>query len=67
MDPPYGIQYVVLKIVETQYPHLYQAGEVDGGPLLDVSLLGPEHDGLGLDDPQEHPVLHVRRGAHLKR
>ena len=49
----------------TQYPHLYQAGQVDGGALLDVSLLGPEHDGLGLDDPQEHPVLHVRRGAHL--
>ena len=66
MDPPDGLQYVVL-MADTQYPHLYQAGEVDGGPLLDISLLGPEHDGLGLDDPQEHPVLHVRRGAHLKR
>ena len=41
------------------------AGQVDGGSLLNVSLLGPEDGGAGLDDPQEHPVLEVRGGADL--
>ena len=66
MDPPYGIQYVVLKIVETQYPHLYQAGEVDGGALLDVELGGAEDGGNRLDDREVDPVLQVRGRRHLK-
>ena len=45
--------------------HLYDAGEVDGGALLYVPLLRPHDDGLGLDDPQVHAVLEVRRGADL--
>ena len=56
-----------INIKHRLFTHLYQAGEVDGGALLYVSLLGPEDDGLGLDDPQVHPVLHVRRGADLRR
>ena len=45
--------------------HLNDAGEVDGGALLYVPLLRPHDDGLGLDDPQVHAVLEVRRGADL--
>ena len=60
-------------IVSTVYPYLliylhtylYDACEVDGGALLYVPLLRPHDDGLGLDDPQVHAVLEVRRGADL--
>ena len=41
------------------------AGQVDGGAFLDVSLLGSENGSFGLNDPEEDPVLEVRGGADL--
>ena len=51
--------------VEVERPGLDDAGEVDGGALLDVELGGAEDDGDGLDDRQVDPVLQVRGRRHL--
>ena len=44
---------------------MYDAGQIDGGAFLDVSLLGSEDGSFRLDDPEEDPVLEVWRGADL--
>ena len=51
--------------VQVEGPGLDDAGEVDGGALLDVELGGAEDGGDGLDDPEVDPVLQVRGGGHL--
>ena len=51
--------------VEVERAGLDDAGQVDGGALLDVELGGAEDDGDGLDDRQVDPVLQVRGRRHL--
>ena len=46
--------------VEVEGPGLDDAGEVDGGALLDVELGGPEDGCHRLDDCQMDPMLQVR-------
>ena len=52
--------------VEVERPGLDDAGEVDGGALLDVELGGAEDGGNRLDDREVDPVLQVRGRRHLK-
>ena len=51
--------------IEIEGTGLNDAGQIDGGAFLDVSLLGSEDGSFRLDDPEEDPVLEVRRGADL--
>ena len=41
------------------------AGQIDGGTFLNVSLLGSEYGSFRLYHPEEHPVLEVGGGADL--
>ena len=52
--------------VEVERPGLDDAGEVDGGALLDVELGGAEDGSHRLDDREVDPVLQVRGRRHLK-
>ena len=52
--------------VEVERPGLDDAGEVDGGALLNVELGGAEDGGDRLDDCEVDPVLQVRGRRHLK-
>ena len=52
--------------VEVERPGLDDAGEVDGGALLDVELGGAEDGSDRLDDREVDPVLQVRGRRHLK-
>ena len=51
--------------VEVERPGLDDAGEVDGGALLDVELGGAEDGRHRLDDCKVDPVLQVRGRRHL--
>ena len=52
--------------VEIERPGLDDAGQVDGGALLDVELGGAEDGSHRLDDRKVDPVLQVRGRRHLK-
>ena len=52
--------------VEVERPGLDDAGEVDGGALLDVELGGAEDGSDRLDNREVDPVLQVRGRRHLK-
>ena len=43
--------------IEIEGPGLYDAGQIDGGAFLNVSLLGSENDRVRLNDPEVDPVL----------
>ena len=51
--------------IEIEGPSLNDAGQIDGGSFLNVSLLGSQDGSFRLDDPQEDPVLEVGGGADL--
>ena len=51
--------------VQVQWASMDDAGQVDGGALLDISLFGSQDLCLGLNDSKIHSVLQMGCRAHL--
>ena len=52
--------------IEIERTRLNDAGQIDGGPLLNVSLLGTKNLCLWLNYAKKHSMLHVGSCADLK-
>ena len=51
--------------IEIEGTSLNDAGQIDGGTFLNISLLGSEYGSFRLYHPEEHPVLEVGGSADL--